>query len=154
VSAGHTGGAAPKNGKGTDMNAASPRRTLVVANRTAATPLLIEEVGRRAREQPTVFALLVPATASRKETDWTLERAAVLLERAAGAPVVTLAGTADPFESVRQAVADGAYDDVLISTLPRRTSEWLRRDLPVTVITPPADERPLPGVSMAPGGPL
>jgi hypothetical protein len=144
------------------VTAASPHRTLVVANRTAATPLLIEEVGRRAREQPTVFALLVPATASRKETDWTLDRAAVLLERATGAPVNTLSGTADPFESVRQAIADGAYDDVLISTLPRRTSEWLRRDLPsrvrklglaVTVITPPA-EGPTAGVAVAPSGPL
>jgi hypothetical protein len=145
------------------MSATSPRRTLVVANRTAATPLLIEEVRRRAREQPTVFALLVPATASRQQTDWTLERAVALLERAAGAPVDALAGSADPFESVRQALADGAYDDVLISTLPRRTSEWLRRDLPsrvrklgvpVTVITPPADEGAQAGVAVTPGGPL
>jgi hypothetical protein len=27
-------------------------------------------------------------------------------------------------------VDDGQYDDVLISTLPKRVSEWLRRDLP------------------------
>jgi hypothetical protein len=145
------------------MSAANPHRTLVVANRTAATPLLIEEVQRRARERPTAFALLVPATGSRKETDWTLERAVALLGRAAGAPVDALAGTADPFESVKHALADGAYDDVLISTLPRRTSEWLRRDLPsrvrklgvpVTVITPPADEGSRAGVAIAPGGPL
>jgi hypothetical protein len=112
------------------MTATSPRRTLVVANRTAATPLLIEEVERRARERPTAFALLVPATGSRKQTDWTLERAVALLERAAGGPVDALVGTADPFESVRRALEDGAFDDILISTLPRRTSQWLRRDLP------------------------
>jgi hypothetical protein len=144
------------------MSAASPRRTLVVANRTAATPLLLEEVRRGAREQPTAFALLVPVSGSRREADWTLERAVELLAEAAGGPVDGLVGTEDPFESVRKAIQDGAYDDVLISTLPRRVSEWLRRDLPsrvrrlglpVSVITPPPDEAREGGV-VVPGGRL
>jgi hypothetical protein len=45
-------------------------------------------------------------------------------------------------------VADGAYGEIIVSTLPRRTSPWLRNDLPrrierlgvpVAVVTP--DER-------------
>lgn len=126
------------------------RRTLVVANRTAATALLLEEVERRARERPTAFALLIPNADSRKHDDWTLERAVELLARAAGGPVDGLIGGTDPFESVKEALEDGHYDDVVISTLPKRTSEWLRRDLPrrvqrlgtpVTVITQPAEEK-------------
>jgi hypothetical protein len=138
------------------------RRTLVVANRTAATPLLLEEVKRRARERPTTFALLIPTADSGKHADWTLERAVELLTRAAGGPVEGLIGVADPFESVKQALEDGRYDDVLISTLPKRSSEWLRRDLPrrvqrlgvpVTVITQPADAGKDSGV-IGVGGPM
>ena len=68
------------------MSSETPHRTLVVANRTAATPLLIEEVRRRARERPTSFALLVPDVASRKHADWTLEVGTERLARAAGGP--------------------------------------------------------------------
>lgn len=112
------------------MEAAGPRRTLIVANRTAATPLLLQEVERRARERPTTFSLLIPNVQSRGHADWTLERAMALLERAAGGPVEGLVGGEDPFESIRSALADRKFDEVLISTLSRRTSEWLRRDLP------------------------
>jgi hypothetical protein len=59
-------------------------------------------------------------------------------------------GGRDPFESIKQTLADGRFDDVIISTLPKRRSAWLRRDLPhrveqlgvpVSVITQPPEKR-------------
>ena len=61
-----------------------------------------------------------------------------------------LDGADDPFQAVKDALAGGDFDDVIISTLSKRTSEWLRRDLPrrvealgvpVTVITTASGER-------------
>lgn len=40
------------------MEPNKPRRTLVVANRTAAAPVLLEAIARRRDECPTVFVLL------------------------------------------------------------------------------------------------
>jgi hypothetical protein len=127
------------------MEAATPRATLVVANRTAATPDLLDEVQRRARERPTTFALLIPDAAG-GSGDWKLELALPLLERAAGGPVEGIvAEGADPFEAIRTAVQERDFDEILISTLPRRVSAWLGRDLPrrvqqlglpVVVVTP------------------
>ncbi|HEY6691522.1 MAG TPA: hypothetical protein VI006_01650 [Solirubrobacteraceae bacterium] len=111
------------------MEAAS-HRILVVANRTAATPLLIETVRTRAAEASCTFALLIPNEPRKGGADWTLETALPLLERAAGAPVEGLVGEQDPFEAVSSALRDRGFDEVIVSTLPRRVSEWLRRDLP------------------------
>jgi hypothetical protein len=111
------------------MEAAS-RRILVVANRTAATPLLIETVQRRAAERPCTFTLLIPNEPRKGGADWTLETALPLLERAAKARVEGMVGEEDPFEAVRSTLRDGDFDEVIISTLPKRVSEWLRRDLP------------------------
>ena len=97
------------------MDQPTPHRTLVVANRTASTPVLLQEVERRAHERPTSFALLIPDVESRHHADWTLERALALLERAAHAPVEGLVGGADPFESIRDVIAEDRFDDVLIS---------------------------------------
>jgi hypothetical protein len=109
---------------------AATRRILVVANRTANTPTLLEAVRERANHGPCTFALLIPNEPRKGGADWTLETAIPLLSRAAGGPVDGMVGEADPFEAVQSALKDPGFDEVIISTLPRRVSEWLRRDLP------------------------
>src|SRR4029079_17165741 len=138
-----------------------PRRILIVANRTAATPTLLDEVSRRARAAPTSFSLLVPAAGSKDHADWTLELALPLLERAAGAPVHGIGAEGEgPLDAGPQDAASGAFDEIVISTLPRRVSRWLRRDLPsqverlglpVTVVTSAELQRNLAEGGSAPG---
>ena len=127
------------------MDTQPKKRVLVVANRTAATHRLLEEVSRRRKSGPCEFALLIPDVTDRKKADWTLENAVPMLQRAAGGPVEGLIGGADPFTSVQNAVRDGNFDEIIVSTLSKKTSKWLRRDLvrkveglglPVTAIVP------------------
>ena len=106
------------------------RRVLIVANRTAATPKLLDRIKELARERPSTFSLLIPDAPKGEHTDSTRELALPLLERAAGGPVDGLTGEDDPFEAIRRTVADGDYNLIVISTLPARVSKWLRRDLP------------------------
>ena len=120
-------------------------RVLIVANRTASTPRLIDAVRRRREASPCEFALLIPDVTNRQAADWTLESAMRLLRPAARGRVEGIVGGPDPFESVKDAVQQGSFDEIIISTLPRRVSKWLRRDLirrveglglPVTAIVP------------------
>jgi hypothetical protein len=126
------------------MEAHEPPRILVVAHRTAATPLLLNEVRRRAHEGYR-FDLLVPDLEEGEDPEATLELALPLLQEAAGAPLEarTERGT-DPWEALRRTVDTGKYREVIISTLPLGVSRWLERDLPsrarklgvpVTVVT-------------------
>jgi hypothetical protein len=136
---------------------AATRRILVVANRTASTPLLLQAVRHRAQAGPCTFALLIPHEPRKGGADWTLETAIPLLEREAGGSVEGIVGEADPFEAVRSALeTPPGFDEVIISTLPKRVSEWLRRDLPrrveklgvpVTTITQQEEREPtvMPG---------
>src|SRR3954452_5010299 len=126
------------------METPSKKRVLVVANRTAATHRLLDEVARRRESGPCEFALLIPDVSDRKRADWTLENAVPLLGRAAGGPVEGIVGGADPFMSVSDAVHDGHFEEIIVSTLSKKTSKWLRRvlvrkieglGLPVTTVT-------------------
>jgi hypothetical protein len=125
------------------MQPARPTRILVVAHRTASTPVLLDEIGRRARAGPCAFALLIPDAPSRKGMDWTLEDAIPLLEREAQSKVRGLVGGPDPFEAVRRAVRQEDFDEIIVAPLPEQRSRWRRRDLvhriarlglPVTVV--------------------
>ena len=117
-----------------------------MANRTAATPRLMRAIDGRAAAGPCHFTLLIPDAGDRKAADWKLEIALPLIRQAAhSCPVDSLVGGPDPFEAVQSAVRDGNFDEIIVSTLPRRTSKWLRRDLirrvrslglPVTAIVP------------------
>lgn len=122
------------------------RRILIVANRSVATPALLEEVRRRAESGPCDFWLLIPDATDPTVGGWTLRRAQRLFAKAAGGPVEGIMAQAeDPFEAIQAAVVDGGFDEILISTLPEQGSGWLRHELParverlgppVTVVTP------------------
>jgi hypothetical protein len=139
-----------------------PARILVVANRTAATPALLEAVRERARRGPCSFVLLVPQLACEvpygdEEARRTLELAIPLLEEAAGSSVRPVIGAADALLAVERVLVHERFDEVIVSTLPERVSQWLKRDLPsrierlelpVTVVRarearPPLHERPI-----------
>ena len=113
-------------------------RILVVANRTAATPALIEAVRERARKGSCSFALLVPQLACElpygdEEARKTLELAIPLLEEAAGGDVTPMIGPADALLAIERVLVRERFDEVIISTLPERVSQWLGRDLPSRV---------------------
>jgi hypothetical protein len=109
---------------------------LVVAHRTAATPKLLNAVRERAQRGPCTFTLLVPRHYWEADTELAaavIELAVPLLEQACERTVDARIGDSDPFVAVRDVVGSGAFDEVIISTLPERVSRWLHRDLPARV---------------------
>ena len=120
----------------------SEARILVVANKTAATPALIEAVRERAARSPARFTLLVPNAAhglhkvvdpedqEKAEAEHVLELALPLLESAAGAPVEGIIGCPEPLAAIQDAINIHGFDELIISTLPQRVSKWLKLDLP------------------------
>jgi hypothetical protein len=135
--------------------ASSFARVLIVAYRTAATPLLLNAVRARAARSRCSFTLVVPRPywdPDTEEAAATLELAIPLLEEAVGGHVDGIVGDPDPFVAVRDAVTNVGIDEIIISTLPARVSRWLRVDLPhrvgqfglpVTVVTAQQSERAL-----------
>ena len=143
-------------------SADSPTRVLVVAHRTAATQPLLDAVSERAAKGPATFTLLVPNAAhglhklvdpedlDASEAEAVLEHALPLLSEAAGSDVDGFVGSTDPTVAVQDAINLRGFDEIIISTLPHKVSQWLRLDfpskvsgmgLPVTTVTP-TDEVP------------
>jgi len=122
---------------------ADTNRVLLVANRTAMTPTLREEVRKRAAAGDATFHLVVPAhpsglhrlvdpeVAGREAAQARMEEALAALGEAAGsAPVTGEVGDADPIAAIHDAMNSRDFDEIVISTLPKRVSKWLRVDLP------------------------
>jgi hypothetical protein len=120
---------------------AEKARVLVVANRTAESPELLEALKKRAGEGDCVFTLLVPATphgiawaadmfAGGEEAEE--HRQAFVQElRAEGLDVKEAKiGDPDPLAALQDECNFNEYDEVIVSTLPLHISKWLRVDLP------------------------
>jgi hypothetical protein len=119
-----------------------PKRVLLVANRTAMTDPLRNEVLKRAAEGNTTFHLVVPASpsgmhrvvdpeiAGRDEARARMEEARAVLSEESGAEVTGEVGDADPIAAIQDALGAGSFDEIVISTLPKRLSKWLKIDLP------------------------
>lgn len=119
---------------------------LVVAHKTAATPALLEAVRRRAQRGPANFHLLVPnphhptwhaadlGHANVTEGEQVLALALPLMDDATAAHVEgTVSRRHDPMDAIEEALHDGAFDEIILSTLPHRVSHWLHIDLPSRV---------------------
>jgi hypothetical protein len=107
----------------------SPRERehiLVLANQTIVGELLLEAIRERARTGPAEFTLIAPA-----ETEGAEERLATALARLreAGVEASGHIGDPDPVTAAVNAAHDEPLDEVIVSTLPRATSGWLRRQV-------------------------
>ncbi len=88
-----------------------------------------------------------PEDNGREEALARLGVALPLLSESAGSTVTGEVGAHDPLGAVHDAMHAARYDEIIISTLPRRLSHWLKLDLPsklagfglpVTLVNPEA----------------
>jgi hypothetical protein len=120
---------------------AAKARVLVVANRTAESPELLEALRTRTMHGPCEFTLLIPSTphglawaadmhAGGDEAEQHREAFVQELREegldVAGAKV----GDPDPLAAISDECNFNEYDELIVSTLPLRVSKWLHVDLP------------------------
>lgn len=118
------------------------RRYLVVAHQTLSSPELLDEMRSRAGKEETSYHLLVPVYHGEPGLTWTeghdrdvalrhLDEALARLT-AAGLTVTGEVGSDSPVESVVDVLLrDGDdFDEIIVSTLPRTVSKWLKIDAP------------------------
>ena len=131
------------------------RRYLVVANQTLGGDELAQLIGRRAKAEPSEFYLVVPATPVMEMVHGaeglpavggstvlpsSPEHAHALAEerlqealaklQATGVKVEGHVGDRDPVHAVEVALRGRQFDEIIVSTLPKRLSRWFRQDLP------------------------
>ena len=114
---------------------------LVVANRTAGSPELLAALKERAQQGEVKFHLLVPATPHGVSWMADMHSANPEAEADVNAAVERLRGEGldvddgkvgdpDPVAAVEDAINFKQFDEIIVSTLPRRVSKWLKVDLP------------------------
>jgi hypothetical protein len=118
-----------------------PASVLVVAHQTAATPGLLSAVHERAHRGPAKFHLVVPRMphgmhrvvdpeeTGQDDAQRVLDEALPKLSERTGTEVTGALGDAEPLCAIQDAINLGHYDEIIISTLPRRISRWLKLDL-------------------------
>jgi hypothetical protein len=121
---------------------ADKAKVLVVANRTAESPELLDALRSRAVRGPCQFTLLVPSTAhglawaadpgAAGNEEAEQHRAAFLEELRGGGLDVADAkvGDGDPLAAICDETNFHEYDELIVSTLPLKISKWLHVDLP------------------------
>ena len=119
---------------------AAEARVLVVANRTAESPELLDALRTRTLQGPCPFTLLIPSTPH--GIAWAADmhgggdeaedhRSAFLKELATGANVSDAkVGDPDPLAAIQDECNFNEYDELIVSTLPLHISKWLKVDLP------------------------
>jgi hypothetical protein len=115
------------------------RRLLIVANETVAGRDLLDAIERRARDGALDITVLCPINEPRGsyvvDPDAVRGAASERLERTLrelrdnGIEARGFVVDAGPFDAVRDHIAHEAPDEVIVSTHPRQTSRWLRRDV-------------------------
>src|SRR4029077_9432499 len=117
---------------------------LVVAHKTATTPALLDSLRVRAAQGLASFHLLVPNPAEaaeitdherrrrHEEGEHVLALALPLLDEIVPSGVVegSVSVRHDPMDAIEEILREGDFHEVILSTLPRSISRWLRADLP------------------------
>jgi hypothetical protein len=136
------------------------RRYLVVANQTMQAAELRKELRKRLEAEPSTFYVLVPNTSAANYrvvpaaggvipmpsmvTDYggpaTDEEASAQARQRLDRMLADLAasgvaaegdlGSSQPLQAMEKVFGDRQFDEIIVATLPRRVSRWLRADLP------------------------
>lgn len=115
-----------------DADRAEATHTLVVANQTVGGEPLFDELRRRAADGPHRFTVIVPQDGGHgHHAEQARDRLRALLARLhqEGIPATGGIGDPDPFTAVMNALQFYRVDEIVISTLPKMTSRWLRSGL-------------------------
>src|SRR4051794_12565147 len=115
-------------------------RILVVANKSDATPALLDAIKARVAAGPASFFMLVPNpdhlafdrnTAEHPKGDEVLARALPVLEGPAGGEVNgRVADSPNAYDDIVEELEGSDYDEIILETPPSHVSHWLHVDLP------------------------
>jgi hypothetical protein len=121
-----------------------PARILVLADRSAADPALLDAVRDRALRGPAQFRVVVPNPApaewhpmhpERRDkaavAELALAEALPEIEKAAGGPVIaTVSIRHDPMDVVDAVMYHEPIDEIILSQAPHSVQRWFHVDLP------------------------
>jgi uncharacterized membrane-anchored protein len=115
-------------------------RVLVVANKTTATPALVEALRERAATGPAEFVVLVPnpahlafdrVSANTAEGERLLVESLPALTSAAGIEIEgRVAESPNAFDDIVAELDRHEYSEIILETIPTHVSHWLHVDLP------------------------